>query len=926
MSEFIGGRKMKNRMELYIDGEMVDIPEDIDLTLEIRSNFLTDIDQVECNRSWMVTLPKTVRNMEVMGLPDRLGCGSEWKHQYHECELRKNGVPVVTGARVTVDECEDGIALTMYWGVFKEFETLKEGDITLKDIVKNLYVPFTKSNKADEKAAFLFKGYGYADYNEMRLSEESEEWKGWSVSQYKEAQEIKKLLDGKIRTGEELDVAVGGDYETDDLWKSLKIPFAIGSRAQVNGVAGYGEYRAYALLDKNMKVVELASVPTKTIGGDLEREEKNKLPWADYYYLICVSQAITMKKIRLKVKAPSEEAKIEWGVITQTGTATSYGEVTVKANFDGILEWDAEKKTKPLNQYVYLKQSKAYMMAIYAVTDATGTFGGYREGGDVTKNPSRNICVEIEQDISTPLMQYYMIEPTFDTAWLIVNADMRYSRSDAAVKVFGKTLVSFRSTKQHAIQPSVTVNWLMGKIKDKTGVEFVFPESEKALISSLAVPIIDNKSDENTWNEKNAEGWISNKTELGMMRVNITKTPDWMDTTDGIKITQPCTVYMQVTAYVDISTDGWKPSGSDSIRGDQYITSNDYIRMVISNPPSGAEDRVFIIGASTDASTAEQFITATANEFYNGKFTRMLIGDGNIDLNENDEITFELCNDEGTHKALRLYNGSVQMTLEESEEVPYGGNYPIGKNLPDIKVVDFIKFLNLLTGTFPRQMKGEGKIEMAKYDTLEERTAEAYDWSDRLIPAKGRNTPRNLKFIIGEWCRHNVYKWKQDAQTREKYDGDLQLDCDTMEYTRDVWELPFAASDKDRIPIRTSGDGSRYPTTATGKANATYQYAACEPRVMNIVGKVDASGVERAALTFNIDLNKTFKEKYGTLTRALRRPNFITEWLYLSNVEIMGFDETKPVYLKQYGQYFIVTRMSVQSDGKTEAEMIQLNI
>ena len=79
-------------------------------------------------------------------------------------------------------------------------------------------------------------------------------------------------------------------------------------------------------------------------------------------------------------------------------------------------------------------------------------------------------------------------------------------------------------------------------------------------------------------------------------------------------------------------------------------------------------------------------------------------------------------------------------------------------------------------------------------------------------------------------------------------------------------------------------------------------------------------------MKFNIDLNKIFKEKYETLRRTLRRPHVITEWLYLSNIEIMDFDETRPVYLKQYGQYFVVTKLSVQTDGKTEAEMIQLNL
>lgn len=914
--------------EIYLDGQLVDISEDTEITLEIKSNFLTDIGGVECNRSWTVNLPKTVRNLAITGLPDKLGTDSVWKHRYHECEYRRNGVPIVTGARATIDECEDGIAMTMYWGVFNDFQKLKESDVALNTLNSDLYIKFDKKNKVDKKSVFLARGYGYADYDEYRLKEESDEWKGWSVPQYAEAQEIRKLKDNtKINTGEELDVAVSGDYETDVNWKSLKLSFVIGERAQVNGIAGEGEYRAYALLDKDMRVVELAPIPTETFGTDVEREPLRALPRTDTYYVVMVAERAVMTKIRLKVTgAKDEETKIEWGLITPDGTATKCGEVTIEKGFDGIKEWDAEKKEKPQNSYVYFKQSTMYMIHIYRVTDASGTYGACNADSEVLANPSLNICVTIEKDTTTPLAIDYVIEPTYETRWLIVNANMLYSRQDAAVKIFGVTKIEISKTfRVHAIQPSVTVDWLLRLIKEKAGVEFVFPDKDKALIGSLAVPVIDNHSDEMTWYTKDAEGLFYNMTKLGFMQVVMTQTPDWMDSTDGIKIIQPCTVRIEVTAYVDISTDGWKPSGSSSLRGDMYITTNDYIRMVVKHADVSAEDDVYIIGESEDASTPVQFLSTNPNEFYDGKWTRMIVGDGTITFEENDEITFEFCNDDTTHRGLRLYNGTVSMELEKSDEVPFGGNFPIGKNLPDIKVLDFVKFLSLITGTFPKQIKTEGKVEMVSYDTLKERVGEAYDWSDRLIAATKRNSPRNVKFIMSGWCRHNYYKWKQDEQTRGNYDGDIVLDCDTLEYSRDVWELPFAASDKNRIPIRTSSDGSRYPTRS-GEKEATYQYSACQPRIMNIVSQISSEGDEEAALTFNIDLDKIFDEKYETLRRTLRRPHVITEWFYLSNIEIMEFDETKPVYLKQYGQYFVVTKLSVRTDGKTEAEMIQLNL
>ena len=37
---------MKDTIEIYLDGELVDVSEDTELTLEIKSNFFTDIGDV----------------------------------------------------------------------------------------------------------------------------------------------------------------------------------------------------------------------------------------------------------------------------------------------------------------------------------------------------------------------------------------------------------------------------------------------------------------------------------------------------------------------------------------------------------------------------------------------------------------------------------------------------------------------------------------------------------------------------------------------------------------------------------------------------------------------------------------------------------------------------------------------------------------
>ena len=61
------------------------------------------------------------------------------------------------------------------------------------------------------------------------------------------------------------------------------------------------------------------------------------------------------------------------------------------------------------------------------------------------------------------------------------------------------------------------------------------------------------------------------------------------------------------------------------------------------------------------------------------------------------------------------------------------------------------------------------------------------------------------------------------------------------------------------------------------------------------------------------------------MRKTVERPHIITERFYLTDLEIMAFDETRPVYLTQYGQYFIVSQLTVNAEGWTEAELIQIN-
>ena len=49
-----------------------------------------------------------------------------------------------------------------------------------------------------------------------------------------------------------------------------------------------------------------------------------------------------------------------------------------------------------------------------------------------------------------------------------------------------------------------------------------------------------------------------------------------------------------------------------------------------------------------------------------------------------------------------VYGGKITASVKSGDSVPIGGSFPIGINLPEIEVTNFIKFLALITGSFPR--------------------------------------------------------------------------------------------------------------------------------------------------------------------------------------------------------------------------------
>lgn len=771
--------------QLYVDGVLMDITEDMSITLDIKSNLFRDVTNIKANNTYTVNLPKTAHNMAVLEHSDKPKSLSKFPYNFHVCRYFRNGVEIIKDGRLTLMSVADSIEVAIYWGIFPAFTKLQEDDVQLDGLGVTNRCSFNKYNIPNTRAEAIALGVFYAYYNPYIIQSKDDTFGANFVQGKNVVTRSYNFVAGKIKTGTKKGAYIGGRIVTDTSMYCLLVPFYPTMRATF-AAAGVGDYGSYAILDKNMYIVAFV--------GETERLQN------------------------YTIDAPAN---------------ASYLVINAKASYFG-------------------STPQLVMSGQFEMRESFSPFSQDEDfvGDDVMAGSE------------------YKSSPKY-------------------------------------LQPCVMVSWLLQVIKNKTGVSFVWSGEANEVISSLVVPIIKNQADENTVVGNMLATLNPSSSLTDLLSFTFQNSITAISTNNGsdintIAVKTDCTLAFDMQIQYSLKADN-----------EVWLSCPLYIEMKVLSYDNGeTSEQTYEIGLAKYDDGQNRFEVEKPSDRVDGYLYKVGAGFRIVELKANDKITFKLCRAGIDSTPFYLYAGKISAKVSNGDSVPFGGSFPIGINLPEIKVLDFIRFLSLVTGSFPRQLNDTDKVEFVEYSKVWENRDKAVDWSSRLIPLEARNTPRKSEFAISDYRKLNHYKWKEDEQTHTENDADLVIDNATLEYEQDVWTLPFAASDGNRIPIRSVDD--------VGSKNGG-EYKACEERVMTL-----RSDKEQAALSFDIDLQNIFATKYDQLAKSLSRAHVITEHLYLSELEIMNFDETIPVYLAQYGAYFAVLELKVTDSGYTEATMIQL--
>lgn len=935
--------------QLYIDGVLMDMSEDSAITLDIKSNLFRDITKMTANTTYTINLPKTAHNMAVLEFAGKPSTSSKYPYIFHTARYFRNGLEIIHNGRASVLSVKETIEISIYWGLFQALATLQSSDLKLNELNCTKYLRFTKNNSYDTYEKAISDGVFYGRYETARVEDYSEEWQGYDRNLGRNSDNYYKLGVGKILTGTETGKYVSGDRVLDEAYKCTIIPFTAGMRATIDRVLGKGNYRTWAILDSNKNVMSLADDAGKT-----ELETRPVLFAPDPMLGMFVSAgacianletSVAIETISIRVRA-EKAGSVEYGALNkETGETTPWGTYEISAAGEAEIN---VVKSKPSGLLVYIKPSVDKMIsmsistsvAAYYISD--GKLSQVQASGEYSvKYTSESEPIDV--DLQAPAT----------AAWLIINAMQEYSTGDT-VTVTNNTERSARangmqtysddenilSSSDHGtVQPSVTVQYILDLIAVQTKVSFGWSEQAKEIIKGLAVPLVTRKAGEQSV-VGSLEGRFQNRTRVGdpPLQFQLSKVSEAFANSSTTDWYSQLEVKIACTMVFDVQMN-WTWNASDLNAAVYLIEEIGYVSTeygfkyppcyieikVVSVHTSDQEEseytKSYIVGVQPD-DDGNMWVKNSKRDMVDGRFIHLIAGRGEIELAEGDIVTFTAKNLRGNRLFdLQLYNGLLSASIKQSDEVPYEGNFPIGKNLPDIKVTDFLKCICILASTFPSQRFIGGTLSFVDIVSLWETKVQAVDWTKKLIPSEASNHPRQTDFSVEDYCQHNIYKWKEDDTVYQQHDADMTVDNETLEYTQDVITLPFAATNGNRIPIYEWEDVNVIVGDTTIKKRKATKYKACKDRIVNLT-KNDAGYAE---LAFNIDLQDIFDNKLEKLRKTVANPHHIVERFNLSDLEILNFDETKPVYLAQYGAYFAVLEIKTTNSGYCEVTMIELN-
>lgn len=154
---------MRNDL-LFIDGELVDLDDNTNITLKYSSNIFTDLNKIVSNSSYTIKLPDTVRNQRVIEHADLPACNTDFQRRVHAARYFRNGIEIISKAQAVLMSVSEAFDIALIWGNKTSFASIindgkKLTDLSYGNIENEDWALW--NNKGSNSAQFPLIDYGF---------------------------------------------------------------------------------------------------------------------------------------------------------------------------------------------------------------------------------------------------------------------------------------------------------------------------------------------------------------------------------------------------------------------------------------------------------------------------------------------------------------------------------------------------------------------------------------------------------------------------------------------------------------------------------------------------------------------------------------------------------------------------------------------
>lgn len=372
--------------------------------------------------------------------------------------------------------------------------------------------------------------------------------------------------------------------------------------------------------------------------------------------------------------------------------------------------------------------------------------------------------------------------------------------------------------------------------------------------------------------------------------------------------------------FIKINDFGLEMSLNSTLSGISIVASNSYIKIddlstdwdllvnIFTNAPSNTSNVVLVRFNGDGGNFYNLYLNSDSSGTcsYEGKIP------GNINNYSYVTINFIIQNG---YTIIEGNGGIVKLSSinYDNKQLSYGGVYPIGSNLPDISVVDFIKQICWLFGLFA--IKIDTGVFFMPVSKIIDNKKKAVDWSKKLVPTGW--TAKETSYTFGDFAQKNYFRYEENENAKSA-DGYMVVKNNTLDHEKDLVKLPYTAGGDN-------GDMRAVPYFKWSDDGTIVELEDCGDRIMQLVISFDSQGNEDALLDFS-DLkfqNRVSRFGLSYYQDLIKSPFAIKDTFRLTEIDLKNLDYTIPVYIERYAAFFAIISIKSQGDY-SECELLKL--